>query len=1097
MRSLLPAILCAVLAGVAAAGEPADDFAWHADLADAGRWARQPAWLSNPSPSASVTADGRVLCFRADEPAKGMKWSTDLLGEDRPILVLRYRAENVSTQSDDYLVHLKASGKSFNGVRLSHVVADNQWHTLAVDVAALTEGAAVTLMAVQVQATDAGHARLWIDGPAFADAVPEGAGTVGPARAAARGPDRVVALDKAAWAPQPSWLDVPASPAGHSVARVGQADVFRIGEPSRGMKWAMNLPEPLDPAGYRYVAMRYRARGLSPRCDYAVCGLGKARGQGPGYEAIIAASDLVSDGRWHTVAVNLRGAVAGLATLTGLACQVIAEAGDASLEVADIRFVHTVPLSPLADYCDWSPGARFEGFRGIPLGAAANRESVPWRNHLHLADWPEAGAVTIGGIPFALASARPDLAATSLRGKSPLRFAAEGRVSEVFVFLLAAFMGPEEPAYGEGRLRAIRDVDRFRLRLEYDDGTADEMLPMNVVSRAFGVSEGPQVLVAAADEAKPLRAIVLEDRAKQGAFAVAGITARTSGPRGFAEALEETPPLRHKAAAPEEPQPGRFEWAGAHLAAATSVLEADLDAAGAPRLEALRHRPTGWRLLAAPSPLIELHVDGKKVPAEDFLPVSRERAGDAPRLVCRYNVRGVDGLAVALTVEMAGERDLAITASVINEGAGPRTVVLVAPRIGPYRLAARAEDAYYLVPKNGAAFDNRPCAFRERYSGQFPVQFLDTFSPGDGRGLAVRTEDTACVLKHYRLEKTGEDFTVGIEYPEQSLGPGRRFDAPRAVITLTDGRWTAGLEAYRDWTKTWYRPLSPRKVWFREVFNFRQRFLHGLDPLYDDASGTYHLERAVEEARREFGGIDYLHLFDWGNCGPYGRIYGRTGDYSPYDYLKGGQAALRQAIAAVQAEGIPVGLYIEGYLLEQRGQLGRTFGPRWQILDRAGRGRFWPESTEGYACSFVPAWREVQASTYAAKVGELDVSGMYLDEYGFAGSGVDCWSAAHGHPVPGYAAVGERDGTREVRRRIEGAKKGVALYTEETPVDVTTQYQDGSFTYAMSAARRTTTRAPLNVARFAIPTFKTIEILYCDKPTGSWATGVRWVFFNG
>jgi hypothetical protein len=30
-----------------------------------------------------------------------------------------------------------------------------------------------------------------------------------------------------------------------------------------------------------------------------------------------------------------------------------------------------------------------------------------------------------------------------------------------------------------------------------------------------------------------------------------------------------------------------------------------------------------------------------------------------------------------------------------------------------------------------------------------------------------------------------------------------------------------------------------------------------------------------------------------------------------------------------------------------------------------------------------------------------------------------------------------------------------------------------------------------------VPDFKTIEILYCDKPTGSWATGVKWVFFNG
>ncbi len=85
------------------------------------------------------------------------------------------------------------------------------------------------------------------------------------------------------------------------------------------------------------------------------------------------------------------------------------------------------------------------------------------------------------------------------------------------------------------------------------------------------------------------------------------------------------------------------------------------------------------------------------------------------------------------------------------------------------------------------------------------------------------------------------------------------------------------------------------------------------------------------------------------------------------------------------------------------------------------------------------------------------------------------------------------------RERYSGlqAKPGVALYSEETPVDVTTQYQDGSFTYAMSTASTTPSSVPLNTVRFALPDFKTIEILYCDKPTGSWATGVRWVFFNG
>jgi hypothetical protein len=150
-----------------------------------------------------------------------------------------------------------------------------------------------------------------------------------------------------------------------------------------------------------------------------------------------------------------------------------------------------------------------------------------------------------------------------------------------------------------------------------------------------------------------------------------------------------------------------------------------------------------------------------------------------------------------------------------------------------------------------------------------------------------------------------------------------------------------------------------------------------------------------------------------------------------------------------------------------------------------------------YACSFDPAWREVQASTFATKVKELDVDGMYLDEYGFAGASVDCWAKDHNHDRPGYAVVGERDCTKLVRERISGTKPGVVLYSEESPVDVTSQFQDGSFTYAMSESRFAPTTVPLNLIRFAIPDFKTIEILYCDKPTGSWATGVYRVFFNG
>jgi hypothetical protein len=72
-----------------------------------------------------------------------------------------------------------------------------------------------------------------------------------------------------------------------------------------------------------------------------------------------------------------------------------------------------------------------------------------------------------------------------------------------------------------------------------------------------------------------------------------------------------------------------------------------------------------------------------------------------------------------------------------------------------------------------------------------------------------------------------------------------------------------------------------------------------------------------------------------------------------------------------------------------------------------------------------------------------------------------------------------------------------AVYTEESPTDVNSQYQDGSFTYNIASVPDDWSPTHVNLYRFAYPDFKTIEIICCDQPLGSNVEAVKRILFNG
>ncbi|MEI6503011.1 MAG: DUF6259 domain-containing protein, partial [Armatimonadota bacterium] len=182
-----------------------------------------------------------------------------------------------------------------------------------------------------------------------------------------------------------------------------------------------------------------------------------------------------------------------------------------------------------------------------------------------------------------------------------------------------------------------------------------------------------------------------------------------------------------------------------------------------------------------------------------------------------------------------------------------------------------------------------------------------------------------------------------------------------------------------------------------------------------------------------------------------------------------------------------------GILMEPTSNIGKAHGPEWQMLDAAQKPYpyFAPSLN---MCSWVKPWQDYLSDTYQRVQKETGAKGFYIDEYGFQDYNRSCYSPAHGHPVPVTPVMGEREMTRRIREKL-GPE--AAIYTEESPTDVTAPYQDGSFTYNTSSVPDAWSPTHVNLYRFAFPDFKTIEIITCDRPLGTNVEAVKRILFNG
>jgi hypothetical protein len=456
-----------------------------------------------------------------------------------------------------------------------------------------------------------------------------------------------------------------------------------------------------------------------------------------------------------------------------------------------------------------------------------------------------------------------------------------------------------------------------------------------------------------------------------------------------------------------------------------------------------------------------------------------------------YSLSGGNGLTKSVSYTPLTNGEILVTLTLTNSTATNISVAPTFPLLKGLYPGASYGTLTYCFPQIGKVSDTATGFYGRYYGGDFPLQFMDVYD-GSAGGIYVMTHDLSDAFREYEVNVATNSMEFEVVYASQTVQPGSSWILTY-VIGAHTGDWHAALTAYRNWVATWYAPLVPRNSWFQDVYNLRETFLYtntaiGDTPAYNPTTQTYSFSSLLAQDQAAFGGVDYVHLFDWSQTPTNGRV----GDYNPWAYL-GGVAAFSNQVAQMQATGSAVGLYFEGYLLSKKSTVGQTYGTNWQLLNSSQTPYTSMGTDSYYPCPDVPAWTNYITGACVAAISNCAANGVYIDEFGF-GWQYPCYDSDHGHVVPSDQVQAEGAMMRQIRLALPAS---TVLYSEERNVDVNSQYQDGSFTYSISQTSANDNPSRVNLARFALPDYKVFEILHVDAPVGNNPQAYMSVFFNG
>lgn len=1054
-------------------------------------WQPQPSYLSNPAAGATVSVADGTCTFRVEESGRGMKFLLSVKpfgASEARYLLLRYRARDLAQVGYTLWIY-DGSQAGRQVLSPADLVTDGQWHLIALDLEGVGLVGEVRQLLMEVQCAGP-PAELSLDYFRPADEAPAEAARV-PADTGSEQDIVFQATDWASLQAEPEWLAEDAARYGAALED-GLLHLWAEGA-GVGMKFSAPLPQALDLNALRYVAIRYRARGLAPWGDYLLwLGSEKAGGQPQEYTIPLRMYQLRADDDWHVAIASVPEEFVA----THAALQVSSAARRGDIWIDTIRFTSRRPLLDIGELLTVAEGWRHSqlpsgSFTTMDLSAQANGAVEGQLGAFGLRSWFAGGDIVVRGVPFRV-PAKGGVVATPRGQPGEAAIAVNGRAQEALVLLAAKLPAMDYCRMGSGiPMESAATPERLVFALDYADGVTDEMFPVCLPSGQYEVVKGVEVYSLPALRPVPLRRLRLVNHMDTARLFIAGVTLNQGPPLVAVPAVLGLPPPPPPffTAIPTK-APDIRPVAGGYVIE-TTYLTMHLSTRRGVTVQTISTRHVGSTgVQVRPGPVFEVGLGQVLLTSQEVTtgqPVVTRRAGEAKLTIPVDGSRGGVPVRGELVVTARGEEGIAMDLKLAYVGGQPGTPIVNFPTLHSMRLGT-VEDTWYLYARKGGIVSNRPTDQSAAYGGEYPLQVADLFNPWTGGGLALLTRDLDNVYRTNCLRKDETGVTWRTKFWQREYQPGESIETVPVILQAHAGDWHTALGLYRQWARTWYRPQVPRKEWFRRVFYYQQ--VLAWSHLTDPVTREWHMAKVVSTFRDLFGCLDYLHIFDFGQS----NVYGRVGDYSHYDEL-GGLDRMRAAIKEAQDMGVRVGLYIEGYLCDNRGVWGREHVPANCIIQQDGTPLMWSGSdTETMMCAAAPGWRDHLAETYNRVAGELQPDGMYIDQYGFTDTWKTCWSREHGHPVPAAPLRGERGTTEAIRKSIP---PGIANLTEETPNDVNSQHQDGALGYSVTQSDPNLMPHRVDLFRFMFPDFKVFQLVNYNQFTeGGWHL-LKWPFFSG